>query len=163
MERRAVLASLGTFVALSGCVSDESEGNPEGELTTTEDELTTTTNGEPISTTEGDLSTTTEGDPSTTTDDCGWPQFCEGSTMVEVIVSSGFSGDVVLETGCRDEDFDLKPGDTKTIERQVDAETCDVTLYIDGRKEYDATIHDYVSSTLRVDSSGEVDEERKEL
>lgn len=132
MERRAVLAFLGTFIALPGCVSDVSERSPESE-------------------------------PNTTTDECGWPQFCEGSTMVEVIVSSGLSGDVVLEAGCRDEDFEIRPGGTKTIKRQVDAETCDIAIYIDDQEAYKDIIQDYESTTLTVNSSGEVDAETVEL
>ena len=132
MERRAVLAFLGTFIALPGCVSDVPERSPESE-------------------------------PNTTTDECGWPQFCEGSTMVEVRVNFGFSGDVVLETGCRDEDFEIQPGETKTIKRQVDAETCDVAIYIDGQEAYRDTIQDYESTTLTINASGEVDVETVEL
>lgn len=99
----------------------------------------------------------------TTTDDCGWPQFCEGSTIVEVFVSSRFSGEVVLEAGCRDEDVEVRPGETKTVTRQVDAEACDIALYVDDREAYADTIQDYESTTLEVNSNGEVFDETVEL
>lgn len=104
-----------------------------------------------------------EGESSTTTDDCGWPQFCKGSTIVEVRVSSRFSGEVVLETECRGESFEIQPGETKTITRQVDAETCDIALSVDNQEAYSDTVQNYESTTLEVNSSGEVYDETIEL
>ncbi|AFK17898.1 hypothetical protein E6P09_03885 [Haloferax mediterranei ATCC 33500] len=106
---------------------------------------------------------TTETESDTTTDDCGWPQFCDGSKMVEVTVNTGFSGEVVLKPGCRDEDIEIQPGETKALTRQVDAEECAITLYVDGEEVYHDTIQDYESTTLRVGSSGEVTAETIEL
>lgn len=99
----------------------------------------------------------------TTTEECGWPAFCEGSKIMEVTVSSSFSGAVVLEAECRDGDFVIRPGESKTTERQADAETCDVVLYVDGREAYNDTVQNYESTTLTIDSSGEVDAETVEL
>lgn len=104
-----------------------------------------------------------ESESGTTTDDCGWPQFCEGSTIVEVFVSSGFSGEVVLEAECRDEEFEIRPGETKTVTRQVDAEACGIALYVNAREAYSDTIQDYESTTLEVNSNGEVFDETVEL
>jgi predicted component of type VI protein secretion system len=152
MERRAVLATLGSLVALPGCVSDAPDRSTETEPETATDRSTETT-------TERNTETGRE----TTPEECGWPEFCEGSKLVEVTVSSRFSGSVVLEAGCRDEDVEMRPGETKTLERQVDAETCDVALYVDDRKAYADTIQSYESTTLRVDSGGNVHAETVEL
>lgn len=83
--------------------------------------------------------------------------------MVNVTVDAGFPGEVLLETGCRDEDFRIQPGETETVARQVDAETCGIALYVDDREAYNDTIHDYESTTLRINSRGEVDDETVEL
>ncbi|KTG28000.1 hypothetical protein AUR66_12640 [Haloferax profundi] len=98
-----------------------------------------------------------------TTDECGSYQLCEGSEMLRVFVSSAFSGEVVLDARCRDEEFEIQPGEGKTLRRDVDAETCDVTLYVDGTEAYSDTIQDYESTTLRVNSSGDIDEETVEV
>ncbi|MCO8267886.1 hypothetical protein NKF06_15145 [Haloferax sp. AB510] len=147
MQRRRVLASLGSLALLSGCLGNPSISSSE----TTE------------TTTAPDSETTESGQTATTTDECGWPQFCEGSKMVEVTVSGGFSGKVVLKPACREGDIELSPGETKTLTRQVDAETCDVTLLVDGEVAYDERIQDYEYVTLRVGSNGEVTVEGVEL
>ncbi len=83
--------------------------------------------------------------------------------MVEVAVSGGFSGEVVLKPACREGDVELSPGETETLTREVDAETCDVTLLVDGEVAYDERIQDYEFVTLRVGSDGEVTVETVEL
>lgn len=114
----------------------------------------------------GCVSNVTERSPEaerTTTDECGWPQFCKGSTIVDVMVSTRFSGEVMLEAECRGEDFEIQSGETKTITRQADAETCNVTLSVNNEEAYNATIQDYESTTLEVNSHGEVYKETVEL
>ncbi|KAB1193607.1 hypothetical protein GJR96_09170 [Haloferax sp. MBLA0076] len=110
-----------------------------------------------------DASTRRSEDDAETTDECGPYQLCEGSEMLRVFVSPAFSGAVVLDAGCRDEEFEIRPGEGKTLRREADAETCDVTLYVDGQEAYSDTIQDYESTVLRVESSGEVDEETVEV
>ncbi|RDZ66098.1 hypothetical protein C5B90_07060 [Haloferax sp. Atlit-12N] len=148
MQRRRVLASLGSLALLSGCLGSPSASSSE---TTTE------------TTTAPDSETTESGQTATTTDECGWPQFCEGSELVRVRVSGGFSGEVVLKPACREGDIELSPGETETLTRQVDAETCDVKLLVDSEVAYDKRIHDYEFVTLRVGSNGEVTVEGVEL
>ncbi|WP_058826878.1 hypothetical protein [Haloferax sp. Q22] len=129
MQRRRVLASLGSLALLSGCLGSPSES----------------------------------GQTATTTDECGWPQFCEGSELVRVRVSGGFSGEVVLKPACREGDVELSPGETKTLTRQVDAETCDVELLVDGEVAYDGRIQDYEYVMLRVGSNGKISLQKEEL
>ena len=69
----------------------------------------------------------------------------------------------MLEAECRDENVEVRPGETRTITRQVDAETCDVVLYVNDREAYADTIQDYESTTLEVNSKGEVFDETIEL
>ncbi|WP_424007532.1 hypothetical protein [Haloferax denitrificans] len=146
MQRRRVLTSLGSLALLSGCLGNPSESTPE----------TTTT-------TATDSETTESGRPATTTDECGWPQFCEGSEMLEVTVNGGFDGEVVLNPACREGETELSPGETETLIRQVDAETCDVKLLVDGEVAYDERIQDYEFVTLRVGPNGEITRRKEEL
>ncbi|MFC7129863.1 hypothetical protein [Haloferax chudinovii] len=146
MHRRRVLASLGSLAFISGCLGDPTESSTE---TTTETTTTTTT-------TATDSETTESGQAATTADDCGWPQFCEGSELVRVRVSGGFSGEVVLQPACREDDIELSSGETVTLTRQVDAETCDVTLLVDGEVAYDERIRDYEFVMVRVGSDGDL-------
>lgn len=148
MERRAFLTALSPLVVLPGCVDDGSGRPSETEPPAPEPNASDSTTTEP-----------TETEPTATTDECGWPQFCEGSTMVEVSVSASFSGDVVLVPGCRDEEVAVQPGETVTVTREVDAEECDVTLYVDDEEVYSRHIPDYESTTLEVDADGAVHEE----
>lgn len=83
--------------------------------------------------------------------------------MVKVTVNSRFSGEVMLETGCRNESSKIQPGETEIIARKVDAETCDIALYVDDREAYNGTIYDYESTTLRVNPGGGVERETVEL
>ncbi|ELZ90354.1 hypothetical protein [Haloferax sulfurifontis] len=134
MQRRRVLASLGSLAFLSGCLGGPAESSSE-----------------------------TETETATTTDECGWPQFCEGSEMVEVAVNGGFDGEVILKPACREGDVELSPGETVTLTRQVDAETCDVKLLVDGEAAYDERIQDYEYVTLRVGPNGEITRRKEEL
>ncbi|QOS10306.1 uncharacterized protein HfgLR_00760 [Haloferax gibbonsii] len=150
MQRRRVLASLGSLALLSGCL-----GSPSISSSETTTETTTTTAPDP--------ETTESGQTATTTDECGWPQFCEGSELVRVRVSGDFSGEVVLKPACREGDIGLSPGETKTLTREVDAETCDVTLLVDGEVAYDERIQDYEYVMLRVGSDGDLTLQNEEL
>lgn len=85
---------------------------------------------------------------------------CEGTQIVDVHVHSGFSDSAVLGVGCRGDDVTLRPGESVQIRREEDGEDCGVTLYIDGEKVYGEHVEGYVSSTVTVDSDGDVDEER---
>ncbi len=85
---------------------------------------------------------------------------CEGTKLVEVIVSNGFSGDVTLQADCREREFSIQPGESVQINRKEDAETCEISLSIDGEQEYSEDVDDYESLTLTVDSKGEVEDER---
>ncbi|KAB1187864.1 MULTISPECIES: hypothetical protein [Haloferax] len=109
------------------------------------------------------LSGCTSGLSEPASDECGEFQLCEGSQMVRVFVSPEFSGEAMLDAECRDKDFELQAGDSKTIRREVDAETCPVALYVDGQRRYRDTIQDYESTTVRVNSSGEVEVETVEV
>ncbi|RDZ43157.1 hypothetical protein C5B91_13585 [Haloferax sp. Atlit-10N] len=152
MQRRGVLASLGSLALLSGCLGGSDESSSE---TKTETKTATTTTANP--------ETTESGQAATTTDECGWPQFCEGSELVRVRVSGGFSGEVVLKPACREDDVELSPGETETLTRQTDAETCDVTLLVDGEVAYDERIQDYEFVMLRVGSDGDLTLQKEEL
>lgn len=88
-----------------------------------------------------------------------WPAMCEGSKLVEVVVAHGFSGDVRLQAECRDEEFAIQSGESVQIDRKENAETCRISVSIDGEKVFSENIEDYESVTLTVSSNGEVEEE----
>lgn len=135
MERREVLVSVLSVGVLSGCASDTTES--------------TTPNN-----------TVTETTPSA--GGC-FPQFCEGSTIVDVDVDASFSGTVVLKAACRDSSYKLQSGDSVTITRQVDGETCAVRLFVNNQTEFDRKIADYVSMSLRIGPDGGISESIVEL
>lgn len=88
---------------------------------------------------------------------------CKGSTIVGVFVSAQFSGGVVLTAGCRDENFEIQPGETKTLTRQFHGETCEIALSVDSDKAYQANIQDYVLTKIDVVSNGEINVETIEV
>lgn len=149
MQRRQVLASLGSLALLSGCLGGPAESSTE----------TTTTTGTNTSESES----TESGRAATTTSDCGRTEFCEGSELVRVRVDDGFSGEVVLNPACRESDIELSPGETETLIRQADAETCDVELLVDGEVAYDGRIQDYEYVMVRVGSDGEISLQKEVL
>ncbi|WP_151102238.1 MULTISPECIES: hypothetical protein [unclassified Haloarcula] len=144
MERREVPVSVFSVGFLSGCMKDGTGS-------------TTPTNTSTESTTPTNTSTTT-----TSTDTC-YPEFCEGSIIAEVDVDASFSGTAVLEAACRQRSYELQSGDSVTIIRQVDGETCDITISVDGQTVFDRNIQDYVSLSLRVGPDGNVSESIVEL
>lgn len=105
MKRRRALALTALFV--SGCIESESGPTSRDDPPTSASESGTATIADDTTETE-----TPSPVPSTTGDDCDWPVMCEGSTLVEVAVRSGFSGDVVLEVACRKEQYAVRPGET---------------------------------------------------
>ena len=89
---------------------------------------------------------------------CG-ESMCKGTQIIEVHVSSDFSGTAVLGVGCRDEDITIQSGDSVQIIREEDGEDCGVTLYLDDEKVYGEYIEGHASITVTVNSNGEVEEE----
>jgi len=84
---------------------------------------------------------------------------CEGSAVVTVDVSSEFSGTVELEADCRGEDRHLEPGESTSVEREADAESCQVRLLVDGEEAYSEDIPGYRRVTLTVTATGDVEKE----
>lgn len=149
MKRRRALALTALFV--SGCIEGESGPTSRDDPPTSASETGTATTADDTTETE-----TPSPVPSTTGDDCEWPVMCEGSTLVEVAVRSGFSGDVVLEVACRKEQYAVQPGETVRIDRETDGETCEVTLSVDDEVVYDESIPNYKRVTLIVKANGDV-------
>ncbi|WP_459194928.1 hypothetical protein [Halosimplex sp. J119] len=155
MNRRRFLAATALSASLCGCRTRGSE------TPASHDE---TENSTPTETeTATDIPTTATTQPTspapTATDDCQWPDMCEGSQIVEVDVSSRFSGDVTLEADCRSEAFAVEPGESVLVERKQDAESCRVRLLVDGEEAYSEDIPGYKRVTLTVGSDGEVEVE----
>lgn len=150
MNRRQFLSFSALSISLSGCiegdVGDATENNPQ-----------TSTAAE----TETPRITTTETEtpsPEGATPEC-WPSMCEGTELVEVVVANDFSGDVVLNAECRAKEFSIPSGESVQIVREEDAETCNISLSINGEQVVSEHIEDYESVTLTVRSNGEVDDE----
>ena len=89
-----------------------------------------------------------------------WPSMCQGTQIIEVRVSSEFSGSAVLETSCRDEAASILPGESVNIVREEDGEECGVTLSIDDEPVYDDRVEGHTSVTVTVGPTGGVDVER---
>ena len=103
--------------------------------------------------------TTTETpSPEGATPEC-WPSMCEGTKLVEVVVAHGFSSDVILRADCRGEEYSIQLGESVQIGRTEDAETCGISLSIDGEQKVGENIEGHESLTLTIDSNGEVEEE----
>ncbi len=84
---------------------------------------------------------------------------CEGTKLAEVVVAHGVSGDVVLQAECRDEEFQIQSGESVLIDREEDAETCGISVSVDGERVFNETIEGHENVTLTVSSDGEVDDE----
>ena len=89
-----------------------------------------------------------------------WPSMCQETVIIEVRVSSGFSGPALLETSCRDEADSILPGESFHIVRAEDGEECGVTLSIDDERVFDERVEGHASVTVTVGPSGGVDVER---
>lgn len=148
MNRRRFLSTSALAMSLSGCLGGhfgDGTESPSAASNATETPRTTATETETPS-------------PGATTPEC-WPSLCEGTTLVEVVVAQGFSGDVVLNADCRDEEFSVRPGESVQIDREADAEICDVVLSIDGERAFSDTVEGYEVVTLTVTADGDVDDE----
>ncbi|AHF55879.1 hypothetical protein HISP_16441 [Haloarcula hispanica N601] len=137
MKRRKIITSTLSVIFLSGCTTDS---NDQYTLNSTSTEPT------PNSTSTG--STPSAGD-------C-YPQFCRGTKLVDVVVDADFSGTVVVEAACRERSYKLQSGDSITITRKVDGESCDIIISANNQTVYNQTIADYVSISLRVGPDGNV-------
>ncbi|MGM0397830.1 MAG: hypothetical protein ACQEQY_02440 [Halobacteriota archaeon] len=135
MQRRHLLAGLGAgLVSLAGCTGREGD-----DPTTTE--TPTTTDPEPTET------------PTPTSD----PSILDvGTLLMSVLVEFGFSGEVVLEADCRDEEYVLEAGDRVELVREEDGESCPVRLLIDGEAAIDRTVQGYEEHAVTVTEDGEV-------
>jgi hypothetical protein len=140
VNRRQFLSISAFSISLSGCIEGDSGGTTETETPRN----TATETGTPS--------------PEGVTPEC-WPSMCEGTKLVEVVVASGFSGDVILQVECRDKEFSIQPGEPVQIDRKQDAETCGISLSIDGEQVFSENVEDYESVTLTVNSNGEVEDE----
>lgn len=89
-----------------------------------------------------------------------WPSMCEGTQLIEVDISSSFSGSAVLEPSCRSDTLELEAGESVQLRRESDGEECGVTLFIDDEQAYSEYIEGHVSVTVTVESDGAIDEER---
>jgi len=155
MNRRRLLAAAALSASVSGCTTRE----PETPRATGEDESTPPTKSETPTEIPSTASMQTSSPAPTEIDDCQWPDMCEGSQIVEVDVNWEFSGDVTLEADCRGEAFDVESGESLLVERQRDAESCQVRLFVDERAAYREDIPGYKRVRLTVGPDGEVDVE----
>jgi hypothetical protein len=128
-------------VSLAGCTQNSEDGT-ETEQDNSEDGTETATSS-----------------PEATAPGCS-SSMCEGTQIIDVSVSSDFSGTAVLETSCRDEAVSIRSGESVTIVREEDGEECGVTLFIDDQEVYGEYVEGHVSVTVTVGPDGEVDEER---
>jgi len=108
---------------------------------------------------DSDGGTPTETPPGEVTESGCWPSMCAGTQIIEVDVNSAFSGTAVLEASCRDDPLDVSPGESADIVREVDAESCGVTLFLDDEQVYSDNIEGHTSVTVRVRSNGNIDVE----
>jgi len=84
---------------------------------------------------------------------------CEGSQIVVMEVNGEFSGDVTLEADCRGEAFAVESGESLLVERERDAESCRMRLFVAGEAAYDEDVPGYKCVTLTVGPDGKVDVE----
>ncbi|WP_224271095.1 hypothetical protein [Haloprofundus salinisoli] len=138
MNRRQFLSISALSISLSGCIEGDFGGTTRNNSTTPKTETLS---------------------PEGVTPEC-WPSMCKGTKLVEVFVALGVSGDVVLQAECRGEEFPIRSGESAQLDREEDAETCEISVSIDGEQVYRENVEDYESVTLTVSSSGEVEEER---
>ena len=155
MNRRRFLAATALSASFSGCATRDPEtppaaGGAEG-TSSTKSEIPTE-----IPTT---ASAQTSSPAPTATDDCQWPDMCEGSQIVVIEVNWAFSGDVTLEADCRGEAFAVESGESLLVERERDAESCRIRLFVAGEAAYDEDVPGYKRVTLTVGPDGEVDVE----
>ncbi|WP_157525764.1 hypothetical protein [Halorientalis sp. IM1011] len=140
MKRRKWLSTVALATALPGCIGSEFPSNTDGES-----QPSTPTTSDP-------------GEPETLTGSCEWPDMCEATKLVEVTVWSKFAGDVVLEAGCRNRTSSIEPGNTVSIKRQLDGESCDIRLTIDGEEAFDREVSGSEMIHLTVDQDGELEQ-----
>jgi hypothetical protein len=150
MNRRQFLTFSALSISLSGCI-----GGDFGESTedTTPTSKATETHTPRNTATEMKMSS-----PEGVTPEC-WPSMCKETKLVEVVVADGFSRDVTLQADCRSEEYSIQSGGSVQIDREKDAETCGISLSIDGEQKVSENIKDYESLTLSIDSNGEVEDE----
>lgn len=96
------------------------------------------------------------GDAGDTPESC-WPRMCAGTALVKVRVDESVSGDVVLEADCREADRDIEPGETGSVERTEEGESCLVRLSIDDDEAYNESIAGYQRTTVTVTASGDIE------
>lgn len=82
---------------------------------------------------------------------------CAGTALVPVRVDESFSGAVVLEADCRETDLDIERGETGSVERTKEGESCTVRLSIDGEEEYNDSIPGYQQRPVTVTASGDTE------
>ncbi len=105
MNRCQFLSASVLPISFAGCIGSEFGAK-------TEESLTTPEMREP----ETPMTTATETEtqsPQDGTSAC-WPSMCQGTTLVEVVVARGFSGDVVLQVDCRGEEFAIQSATRET-------------------------------------------------
>lgn len=150
MNRRQFLSISAFSVSLSGCIEGDFDGTTENNSPTSK-----------VTGTETPRNTDTETEtpsPEGATPDC-WPSMCEGTKLVEVVVGHAFSGEVVLQAECRGEAFSVQAGQSVQVAREEDAETCGISVSVDGEQVFRENVEDYESVTLTVSSNGEIDDE----
>lgn len=149
MNRRKFLSATALSISLPGCIGDgggtaESDSPTANPAETEHSKATATETEEPS--------------PEVATPACG-RSMCEGTKLADVVVSNGFSSDVLFELNCRSEDFSIQPGGSVEVVREEDGETCRISLSVGGEELYSEIIQDHERVSLTVDSNGEVDEE----
>jgi len=162
MKRRRVLAAVALSVSAGGCLGDGTDGQGD-----TGSPIPSPTGSEQAQTDTTEMGTETDPETEAETDTppsegavpgC-WPNMCEGTQIVAVTVSAGFSGPVVLEAGCRGETVSLQGGESARIDREEDGERCPVTLSIDDEQVYHEEVGGYERVTISVDANGDIETE----
>lgn len=150
MNRRQFVSAAALPLVLSGCL----ERGPGGDSGAGSE---SSSNGESTPETD-EASETCTATETATPEDC-WPRMCAGTAIVNVEVARSFSGDVVLEADCRETDLAVEPGDTVSIERTEEAESCPVRVSVDDDVVFDENIVGYQQTTITVTASGEIEVE----
>ena len=82
-----------------------------------------------------------------------WPA---GANLVSIYVNEGFSSKLILEADCRDGKFSIEPGESLSIDREIDGESCRFQLLHDDEVIYDGHVSGATSYSLSVEEDGEI-------